>query len=188
MSEFTDNILTAYRAASDSDIEDGMHWYESAMSFAQTLTPDSPATGAGIIAALSPMTSWPENMKKASMLVDTGSTYGLPANVAKAQRILNGEAPLDVLRGLKVRAFYLNIMGINSHEAVTIDRHAIDVAHGRVMSDKERAPWFGKRKNAELVNAYLSGAETIGITGAQLQAIVWVYWRRNVIANFHGDA
>lgn len=188
MSEFTDNILTAFDRASDKDIEDGLTWYESAKAFAQTLTPDNPATGAGIIAALSPMTSWPENMRKASMLVDTGSTYGLPANIAKAQRILNGESPLDVLKGLKVRAFYLNIMGVNSHEAVTIDRHAIDVAHGRVMSDAERSPWFGKRKNGELVQAYLNAARPIGITGAQLQAIVWVYWRRNVTPTFHGDA
>lgn len=164
-----------------------MTWYASAMALADSLTPGDSSKGAGIIAALSPMTSWPENIKKATMLVETGTTYGLPANVEKAKRILAGENPLDVLGGLKVRAFYLNILGENSAETVTIDRHAIDVAHGRVMSDDERAPWFGKRKNAELVQAYLNVANSLEMTGAQLQAIVWVYWRRNVIANFHGD-
>jgi len=188
MSEFETNILAAYRRASTDDIEYGMNWYASACALAQSLTPDSPKVGAGIIAALSPMTSWPENIKKAKMMIETGNTYGLTSNVSKAAQIRAGKNPLDVLRGPKVRAFYLNIIGENSAETVTIDRHAIDIAHGRVMSDDERAPWSRIKGNRELVTAYLNVAETLDITGAQLQAIVWVYWRRNVIAVFHGDA
>lgn len=187
MTDFEANILAAYRACSEDDIAHGMTWYESAMSVADSLTPWNSAIGAGIIAALSPMTSWPENIKKARMVVETGETYGLKANVAKARRILNGESPLDVLKGRKVRAFYLNIIGESSAETVTIDRHAIDIALGKVCTDAERSPYFGVKGNRAMVSAYLSVAETLGITGAQLQAIVWVYWRRNVIRAFHGD-
>lgn len=187
MTNFEQNIRRAFDASSKDDREHGMSWYAGAKAVADSLTPGEPWKGAGIIAALSPMTSWPENLRKARMIVETGTSYGLKSNVAKAQQIFAGSDPLTVLKGNKVRAFYMNIMDITSDETVTIDRHAIDIAHGRTMSDDERAPYFGKRKYAELVAAYRNVAFSLDITGAQLQAIVWVYWRRNVIRAFHGD-
>lgn len=182
-----DNILAAYNAASDDDITYGMSWYPSARAIAESLS-DDVSMGAGVIAALSPMTSWPLNVKRAGEVFATGTTTGLKRNVEKAERIYSGEAALDVLSGPKVRSFYLNIMGINSVESVTVDRHAIDVACGRVLSDKERAQAIrGKAGYATVAQMYLDAAAQIGITGAELQAIVWVYWRRNVAAAFHGD-
>ena len=183
-----DNIINAYRAASDADITNGMLWYASARAMARSICDDE-RMGAGIIAALSPMTSWPENVKKARMIVETGDTYGLRRNVEKAQRILAGENPEDVLSGPKVRSFYFNILDIDTVEAVTIDRHAIDVAVGRTLSNDERSKVAGTPKRyREIANMYLDAAARMGaVTGAQLQAIVWVYWRRNRAVAFHGD-
>jgi hypothetical protein len=81
-------------------------------------------------------------------------------------------------------------MGDDSIDAVTIDRHAIDVACGVVQSDTDRALAIrGKAGYRKIADMYVEAASIIGgITPAQLQAIVWVYWRRSVIANFHGDA
>ena len=183
--------------ASSSDIDDGMAWYDNAKTLARTLSPNDVARGAGVIAALSPLQSWPVNVRNAATVFDTGTCKGLLRNVAKAERIYNGESPLDVLSGPKVRAFYLNIMGDHSPEAVTIDRHAIDVACGIVQSDVDRAKAIkGKAGYRLIADMYADAADIINKSGkngetmtpAQLQAIVWVYWRRNVIANNHGDA
>lgn len=183
------HILGAYMRSSTSDRFDGMAWYSNARVLAETLSPNNVSRGAGVIAALSPMTSWPLNVKRATEVFDTGTTKGLSKNVAKAERIFQGEDALDVLSGDKVRAFYLNIMGDHSVDAVTIDRHAIDVACGIVQSDADRAKAIrGKAGYRTVANMYVEAASIIGdLSPAQLQAIVWVYWRRNVIPNFHGD-
>ena len=184
-----DNILSAYAAASDDDITYGMSWYDDARAIASSLSPNDVSRGAGVIAALSPMTSWPLNIRRASEVFTTGTTAGLKRNVDKAMRIYNGEDALSVLSGPKVRSFYLNIMGVDSVESVTVDRHAIDVACGRVLSDKDRAIAIrGKNGYATVARMYIDAAGIIGnLTGAQLQAIVWVYWRRNHAQAFHGD-
>ena len=185
----TNHILGAYMRASSSDILDGKAWYANARTLAETLSPGDVSKGAGVIAALSPLQSWPLNVRNATSVFDTGTCKGLKRNVEKAERIFNGEAPLSVLSGEKVRSFYLNIMGDDTINAVTIDRHAIDVACGIVQSDADRAIAIkGKAGYAKVAQMYVEAADIIGdVTPSQLQAIVWVYWRRSVIANFHGD-
>lgn len=184
-----ENIVKAYVSASDQDVLDGMSWYNSAHTLAWNLSPEHPARGAGVIAALSPMTAWPLNVRRAHEVFNTGTTSGLKRNVDKAVRIFNGEAPLDVLSGPKVRSFYLNIMGESTLESVTVDRHAIDVACGRVQSDADRAKAIrGKHGYMTVAQLYLDAARSLNITGAQLQAITWVYWRRNHAAANYGDA
>lgn len=196
MLNLADNILSAYVKSSDSDISDGIEWYARALALATELDPTNVRRAVGIIAVLSPMTSWPENVKKARMVYETGTTYGMRNNVSKAERIFNGENPDDVVSGPKVSSFYHNILGDNAR--VTIDRHAIDVAYGKVQTDSERAQAVKTTKARDgygiLRDAYNHVANIISeetgkvITGAQMQAIVWVYWRRNVIAANHGDA
>ena len=184
-----ENIIKAYLSAAPNDIEDGMSWYDSANTLARTLSPEDTARGAGVIAALSPLTSWPLNVRRAHEVFNTGTTSGLKRNVSKAVRIFNGETPLDVLSGPKVRSFYLNIMGQDTLESVTVDRHAIDVAYGMVMDDKQRAMAIrGKAGYSKIAQLYLDAAQSLNITGAQLQAITWVYWRRNHAVANHGDA
>lgn len=192
MLNMADNISRAYVMASDADIADGMSWYDEAKALGEELSPGDVSRGVGVIAALSPMTSWPLNVRRAREVFATGTTVGLKNNVRKAERIFNGENALDVLSGPKVLSFYHNIMG--DGVMVTVDRHAIDVAYGKVQTDAERSKAVsGKRYNL-IRDAYSQVAANLSeemgrvITGAQLQAVVWVYWRRNVIPAFHGDA
>lgn len=180
--------------ASDDDRKAGMEWYDSAREFAQSLTGDL-HVGAGIVAALSPMTSWPENVKKARLLVETGHTYGLTANTVKAQRILAGEDSEAVLSGPKVRAFFYNIAGIDTVESVTVDRHAADIACGRTMSDSERSAVIGTPKRYKAVaEMYMRAARILSreygmhITASQVQAVTWTTWRRNHAQAYHGEA
>ena len=188
------NITAAYRKASEDDVACGLSWYANALSLAHTLDPANPARAAGVIAALSPLTSWPRNVTMVREIYSGQTAKGLPRNIAKALAIYAGALPLDVLSGNKVRSFYLNIMGIDTAESVTIDRHAIDVAKGRVQTDKERSlSVANKGAYAGVVAEYIRAAGIISkesgshVSAAQIQAITWVYWRRNVIRNNHGD-
>jgi hypothetical protein len=95
-----------------------------------------------------------------------------------AQRILDGEHTLDVLKGDKTRAFASAIADPAGSMIATIDRHAHDIAMGRVHSDKERK--IGKRVFRTLSDAYVEVASMTDHSVAQVQAITWVSWRRRI--------
>jgi hypothetical protein len=173
-----DQVTTADRA-------EGLEWYGAALAMAEHLTPGNPSMGAGILAALSPNTSWPQNVVRAKTLVSTGTCGAFGDAVRKAQRILAGEAPLDVLGGPKVRSFYTDIMGLPT-ETVTIDRHAIDIAVGRPLSNKERASMLKGKGYDTLARFYTEVAREYDVTPSQLQAITWVWWRKNRAVANHG--
>ena len=174
-----ENITAVFDRASQSEVESGMFWYPTAHRIA--LESGSVERGAGIIAALSPMMPWDRNVMLAREAWGTGTAHGgLTANVAKAQSILEGANPLDVLGGDKVRTFYRNIVSPWG-DGVTIDRHAYDIATNTVNGNGYRG--IGKRVYAELSEAYVTTASMLGIFPTELQAITWVVWRRELSEN-----
>lgn len=128
-----ENIINKYREASPSFMEGGHQWYEKAHEEATKLGKGDTKRGAGIIAALSPLSDWGRNVREANELVKTGNVERalLPANVEKARRIHEGEEPEKVLGGHKVTSFFKNIHDPSNPSPVTIDRHAYDIAMGR---------------------------------------------------------
>lgn len=188
----TRNITKAFRLSTEQDRIDGQRWYRLAREFAATLDSDV-SRAAGIIAALSPLQSWPTNKKMAAEFYAGRRDVHTRNNVAKGERILAGENPLDVLGGLKVRAFYCNIMGMDNDESVTIDRHAIAVCEGRPIKDSELKVYFTKTRNRQYVEEYRRAAKILSkelqspISASEVQATVWVWWRRNHAINKHGD-
>jgi hypothetical protein len=128
-----ENIINKYREATPALLEGGHQWYAKAHEEATKLGKGDTKRGAGIIAALSPLSDWERNVREAKELVKTGNVKSalLPANVAKAQRINAGESPEEVLGGHKVTNFFQNIHDPSNTSPVTIDRHAYDIAMGR---------------------------------------------------------
>jgi hypothetical protein len=183
-----DNILAVYRAARPEQIAAGMQWYADAHTFALAISGGDLITGAGVIAALSPQTSWAQNMTLASRAFVEGFASGQTgANVDKANRILAGESPEDVLgwnnpkakSGHKVRNFYRNIVDPTGREC-TIDRHAFDVAVGEQTDSKARGQ-LGRVGQYDLfADTYREAARLAGIAPAQMQAITWVTWREAI--------
>lgn len=127
------NIINKYKEASPEMLEGGHTWYPKAHEEALKIGKGDPKRGAGIIAALSPLIDWDRNVREAKELVKTGGVKGalLPANVEKARRIHEGEDPEKVLGGHKVTNFFKNIHDPNNPSAITVDRHAYDIAMGR---------------------------------------------------------
>lgn len=180
------NILRTYRKATPADLHDGLNWYSTAHTFARGLAnryslPGGHTQAAAIIAALSPQRSWGDNQRAADHLCRTGTTWGLPLNVLKAQRLLHGESPIAVLNatsgksGHKVRAFYVCIAEAGKTDAVCVDRHAFAIAQGRSTSGDYNAT---PKQYLATADAYVRAAADTPHTPAQLQAVTWVTHRR----------
>lgn len=176
------NVLAVYNGASAHAMREGLSWYLDAHNVSRTLA-DSyglpVAAVAGIIAALSPMNGWENNKRKAAQLLaqGNGDGCGLRKNVAKAEAILAGADPLDILGGDKVRAFFATILDPFGDIDPVIDRHAFDIAVGERTDEKRRGILGRKGVYGEFANVYREAAKVAGIGAAQMQAVTWVAWR-----------
>jgi len=177
-------IVDVWRQATVAELVEGMDWYKDAHAVAVRLSPSDPAQAAGVIAALSPMMSWGQNIVIAERAYADGKASGaLFSNVAKADRILAGERPEDVLGGDKVRAFY-GVIADPTSDAVVVDRHAFDIAVGRVTNNESRQALSRRGVYDSFARAYVRAAKTIAretgmdVSASQVQAVTWTVWRR----------
>ncbi len=177
------NIIAVARRATPAEIESGYAWYPLARAISEEIAGDA-EIGAGVIAALSPRMPWDRNVNLARQACVAGRLDGgaLSTNVRKVNAMLGAvpyapASPADVLGGLKVLSFYANILD-SMGDAVTIDRHAVDIAHGRIMPDSLKGKLGNKRLYAFYCDAYREAADILGIPAPELQAITWCAWRR----------
>lgn len=171
------NVLDVWRKATPDELNEGLEWYSIAHNAAIELDPKNVTRAAGIIAALSPMVNWKRNLEMARFVYANGHAngLGLRGNCRKAEAILNGSDPLDILGGEKVRTFFQTIVNPGIDGLVVIDRHAFDIALGKVHSDRDRK--IGKRVYRELSVAYQQAATIADVTTPQMQAVTWVVHR-----------
>lgn len=184
MQPLTRNITRVYRAATADQLVTGRTWYDEARALALDLTPHDIEVGAGVIAALSPLTSWTQNVRMATLAFhDRPALRGLGNSLRSADRIIAGEHPLTVLAGPKVNAFYRNILG--DPDAVTVDRHAVDIALGRPLTEDDRTPYLTRASVRRIGDLYRRAADRVDDTPAHVQAVTWVAWRETRIRNRH---
>lgn len=171
--------------------QDGLNWYQIAHDFAVTLAVRYGTTtdrAAGIIAALSPQTSWESNKATAEMTckalsegrIPTGREHGqTQANAGKAIAIWDGVDVMDVLdanggkSGHKVRSFYKCIANPTDPEPVCIDRHAIKAW----ATDADTWVHITPNRYARLKRDYQTGAASLGVLPMQFQALCWIAQR-----------
>lgn len=178
-------IAQAYRQRSPHDTHRGRHWYPAARRLVSRWARRYQLpreTVACVIAAISPQCDWPTNKRLARAILngrDPASLSGaLRVNLRKAWGIRATRAGLDTLArwfptGSKVQAFARNLAG-DDHQAITIDRHAASAAYGRPMYTLSLHP----ARYRVIAEAYRTVARELGVPPAQLQAIIWVSWRR----------
>lgn len=186
------NIVKVYEQATPEQRVRGRNWYPTAHELADFLSEGNVQMGAGVIAALSANKAWDLNQKLARRAFDGDAGGHTRDNLAKVAKIMAGVDPADVLpMGMKTGNFYRSILDPTDTEAVTIDRHAHDIAVGRPYGDAERG-LSSKGRYAVLSLAYRNAAAKLGILPSELQATVWVVWteslagvaRRPVIARY----
>lgn len=170
------NILTAHHDMSSKVpalVSEGYNWYDRAQEIADKLGKGNLQMGAGVIAAMSPQKNWDVNLRLAHDMFNKGKAGHYGVQVTKARRILEGENPEDVLGQLKEGNFYKNIVNPDDPSAVTIDRHANDVAINQKMGQANRGLSSEGRYNI-FHSAYTTAAGHLGIeTPSRLQASVW---------------
>lgn len=180
------NIVATFYSATDDDTAAGMGWYAMAHAQAARISGGNVETGAGVIAALSPQIGWNENVRIAGKaFADDKASGQTTANCVKADRIMFGYgAPLDVLGGNKVRAFYAAIVDPNHPTAVVVDRHAFDIAVGRVTDNATRGVLSRVGVYELFADAYRQAADILSaqfgttISPSAVQAVTWLAWRR----------
>lgn len=188
------NIKNKYKEASPELLKGGSQWYERAHDEAKKVGGGDVRKGAGVIAALSPLSDWNRNVAEAHEMAKTGTVRSalIPQNVDKAHRIISGEDPHDVLGGHKVRSFFENIHDPSNKEPVTIDRHAYDIAMGHpfVGTGRKSTPRGGGGKMSpdiglsalgryqHFVQAYKHAAHELEVdVPNKAQAVSWVSHR-----------
>jgi len=179
------NVWAACLAASDAEIAEGMHFYDGAHGLCRAFAAahgTAVETVAGIYAALSPMNGWEENVANTLDVLRLGAAARVNTpepNRVKAVRIANGEDPLAVLGGRKVRAFYRGIADPTDREPIPVDRHLIYLAVGGAKLSKNELSRAASDRvfydRVEAVYADLGRREGIG---NRLAAIAWFVQRR----------
>ncbi len=178
------HIAIAYAAAPDRYRTEGAGWYLEAHKTAGTIAASHGLRTeqvCGVIAALSPQMSWHANVSEAIRLIRTGTAHHTVANRTKAERILAGEHPETVLGGFKVRSFFDNLADPHGSDAVTVDRHALDIATGCAHgSPLVRALEREAGYNA-VADAYRTVADALGVRPHAVQAATWCAHRAHKV-------
>lgn len=194
----TRNVTRAYRAADLHMTRQGREWYARARRLAEELDPENPRRAAAIIAVLSPQLAWSKNVELARQVYSDAIRHSvrgifatakdlpcLQKNARKAVMIMHGADPETVVRGPKVTAFWHIIAEPTRDDAVVCDRHAVDVALGRVTDDDTRNAILGRKGGYDAVaETYVRAARILSaetgetITPSEVQAVTWTYWRR----------
>ena len=176
--DMANNILKMYASAEVPHT--GYNWYTEANEMAQQWARDyglSTLQVSGIIASLSANTSWEENKKLALEFIQQGTCGHTRAMLDKATGCMFAETEqeaLTILNGLKISNFFLNILHPKVHTGVTIDRHAVAVALGKVPEGRIE---MTKKQYLFFTRAYEQAADVLGLLPHQLQAVTWVKWR-----------
>jgi hypothetical protein len=183
----TRNITAVFRSATADEIQAGIDWYADARRIAEVFAERyavSVEIAAGVIAALSPLNSWGNNVNLAARFLAAGGLDAgyLKANLAKARAILGGAPILPTLSGLKVQNFYTSIITAGA-DGVCVDRHAYCLAVND-RSVTNAVPKLSPTRYAELADAYRRAARILAreydlpLTPAVVQSVTWVAWRR----------
>lgn len=172
------NILAVWESATGEQRAEGYAWYRVAHGIAGMICEGDARRGAGLLAALSPQTSWWLNVELASDAADSGFASGHFQDACrKARKILAGADPESVLpMRRKTGQFFLCIADPSHPTAVCVDRHAHDLALGRPLGDRDRG-LSAHGRYALLADCYRRAGARLGVLPSTVQAVTWVVWR-----------
>ncbi|MFD5701323.1 DUF7178 family protein [Streptomyces lasiicapitis] len=175
LERYISNIIAVWQTATEEQLARGRGWYRAAHEAASLMADGDVRAGAGVLAALSANTSWPETLRLARRAYETGVPSGhFPDALTKAAKVMSGASPRDVLPGeRKTGQFFRCILDPGDSEAVVIDRHAHDIAVGEIYGKRGRG-LGSSRRYALLAHCYRDAAARLGELPSTVQAVTWV--------------
>jgi len=178
------NVLAFYAEATADERADGFAWYAAAYEAAENIarrTGLDVAVVVAVIAVLSPQKLWEENIVWAEQVCAAHVAgqplprRGLGNSLRRAAIALTGDLS-DVLResgSLKVRNFYLSIMGVPG--AACVDRHALRIVMGDPMVTP---PGMSDGRYRLAAEAYCDAARELRVGVRHVQAVTWTVCKR----------
>lgn len=190
--KLVNSIKRFYAQATAAELIEGLAWYNEANLYCKELASRfniSVSQAAGLIAVFSPQAGWLENKRYAlNYLINPSVQLRSQVQQDKAKLILTLKSETDIYnaqstRGaaFKTKSFFLNISNPDIVTSVTIDRHAIAVCIQDINNVHALDQSYGQltaKQYAFFESAYLQAANELEILPHQLQAIVWVTYRR----------
>ena len=188
------NLLRYYKLCNQEEVESGKAWYPEANAFCKQLAEEYGLEVwkvAGIVASLSPQTTWTQNKIDARNFIARGGRgfMGQRDRTIKAKKILkatSGDEVYDLLstkpgKALKTKSFYRNICLPGFCDTTTIDRHALAAATQRpdktfALTDKDGA--ITERQYRFLSQCYVKAARKVGLIPHEMQAVIWNRYRK----------
>lgn len=171
------NVIAVWDQATPEELSAGRQWYVTANLLAEQLGGGDVHKGAGLLAALSPQTSWSLNVTLAERAVQSGPSGHVGDALRKAALILDGIDPAGVLpMHSKTGHFYRCIVDPSDPEPVCIDRHAHDIAVDEVYGDRDRG-LSSKKRYETIADVYRRAALVLNETPSVVQAVTWTVWR-----------
>jgi len=163
-----------------SEREDGLGWYDAAGSWVKHLARMHNLTEecvAGIAATLSPRLPWSRAIKLTELMLDGEdiSSLALGRQVRKAQNIRSGLDAEVVVSGMKVTAFYHNLLG--EYQWVTIDKWSFDQVSGRDYNAGDNHMLERAGVYDMYAKSFRDVGRDVGLEPAVLQAILWIHTR-----------
>lgn len=193
--EHIGNIFQVYSRSDRKDLIAGMCAYQN---YHDTMRKIAKRFGVhdrvvmGCFAALSPNNDYNGNLKDTETVISTfldgksvesANVTTYKPNRTKAWSICQGEAPLDVLGGKKVRSFYQNIVDPDDEVPVTIDGHMYSVWMLQRFNMSDAKVGSGKQYDI-IADDYRAVAKTLGVLPNVLQATCWFTWKRINLIRF----
>lgn len=181
MQPLTRRISTEYRHATSAQISAGREWYPTAHSIARDMADHYGLTveqTSGVLSALSPITAWDDNIRRAWQALADHTNYGTVSrghtahSIANVNMILSGEDPNVVLRGNKTNAFYHAIRSAGTVGHAVVDRHAWNMLLGTVGAN---APTDKQYRTA--VDMFDRASQILQVPVHTVQAVTWCAWR-----------
>lgn len=184
LTKVTNKILKVYDQATE---EEKFDWYKDANAFAKSIAKSSDhkdvAIACGVIAALSPMNLWSNNKRMAKEAMESGVATGSTTVLRKkANDILvcsgSEDEILRILNGNKICSFFKNMLYPAINSDVTIDRHAISVALGRNIGNRDEYKSLTAKQYQFFADAYKRAAKKRNATALMMQSVTWVAHKR----------
>jgi hypothetical protein len=175
-----ENIL---EMATDSEMIEGVKWYEDANEFALKVATEYDLTLAQVsqlISLLSPQKRWEQNKVDVLRFLDgeTNGIFSTKRTLAECSAVVDEGFIIPESR-MKTFAFAKCIeeAKVNESDPVVIDRHAIKIAYGQMDAKPIIITDCRYREASE---GYRIVAEKYGMKAHQVQAVTWVAYKRIV--------
>lgn len=147
--------------------EEGILWYNNYHQYIKKFDGNL-LRNCAIFAIMSINSSLVANVKKFEWFHKTGEFKGLCRNKFEALIECDNseDCILDILNGMKIKNFCMNLYNPININWVTIDRHA-----ARIAGEEKK---ITKKKYIEIADAYKKVAADYYLIPCQLQAMTWV--------------